>query len=151
LKNTDYKIYLWLSQNVSEIRRNLSDTPTIKVQDITRLDFINSKAMKHESVIAKADMMRYEIVFQFGGIYTDVDSISVRKFPSIFQQSFVSHIFAGWNNIQNAVFGMRKGSKFLKFVLESLKLNYEKTPEYQSRSVPKKTGPTFFTTMFVSQ
>ena len=63
----------------------------------------------------------------------------------------MSHTFAGWNNICNAVFGMGKGSKFLKFVLDSLKLNYEKSPKYESRSVPRKTGPTFFTTMFVSQ
>jgi len=68
---------LWLSQNISEIRRNLSDAPTIEIQDITkfafpeslknidkiillRLNMVNSKAMKHESVIANADMMRYE-------------------------------------------------------------------------------------------
>ena len=45
---------------------------------------------------------------------------------------------------------MGKNSKFLKFVIETLKLNYEKSPGYEKRNIPEKTGPTFLTSMFVS-
>ena len=75
---------------------------------------------------------------------------SLKKFPSLFQRSFVAHIFGNYNNICNGVFGMGKNSKFLKFVIETLKLNYEKSPGYEKRNIPEKTGPTFLTSMFVS-
>ena len=45
---------------------------------------------------------------------------------------------------------MAKGSNFLKFALDTIKLNYEKTPDYAARWVPGKTGPVFFTSIFVS-
>ena len=50
----------------------------------------------------------------------------------------------------NGIFGMAKGSNFLKFALDTIKLNYEKTPNYAARWVPGKTGPVFFTSIFVS-
>ena len=52
--------------------------------------------------------------------------------------------------IFNGIFGMAKGSKFLKFALETIKLNYEQTPDYTARWVPARTGPVFFTSVFVS-
>ena len=88
-------------------------------------------------------------MYQFGGIYLDTDSHSIKRFPKILQKSFVSYIFSGWNNIQNSVFGFSKHSRFLKFVIESLKLNWKK-PGYRNQSVPWKTGPTFLTSMLVS-
>ena len=41
-------------------------------------------------------------------------------------------------------------SIFWELNLDTLKANYEITPGYKLRSIPEKTGPTFFTTMFVS-
>ena len=52
--------------------------------------------------------------------------------------------------IFNGIFGMAKGSKFLKFALDTIKLNYEQTPDYAARWVPARTGPVFFTSVFVS-
>ena len=52
--------------------------------------------------------------------------------------------------IFNGIFGMAKGSNFLKFALDTIKLNYEQTPDYAARWVPAKTGPVFFTSVFVS-
>ena len=88
-------------------------------------------------------------MYQFGGIYLDTDSHSVKRFPKILQKSFVSYVFLVWNNICNCVFGFSKHSSFLKFVLESLKLNW-KRPGYKDQWAPGKTGPTFLTSMLVS-
>ena len=56
----------------------------------------------------------------------------------------------GYNNICNCVFGMSKNHPFLKFSLETLKLNYDEDPDYSKRWVPEKTGPIFLTAMLVS-
>ena len=46
-----------------------------------------------------------KIIYQYGGIYLDTDSVSVVKFPPIFRRSFVSHSL-GYRDLQNSVFGM---------------------------------------------
>ena len=81
----------------------------------------------------------------------DTDSVFVKPFAPVFLNSFVTHVFGGYNNICNCVFGMSKHSPFLKFALETLKLNYENdAEEYRKRSVPERTGPTFLTAMMVA-
>ena len=45
---------------------------------------------------------------------------------------------------------MNKGSQLLKYALETLKLNYENNPGYKDIYITDKTGPTFFTSVFVS-
>ena len=98
---------------------------------------------------------------------------SIKKYQTILQKSFVSYgggksfemksgkiVETNWNKILeitgfpylvfNGIFGMAKGSNFLKFALDTIKLNYEKTPNYAARWVPGKTGPVFFTSIFVS-
>jgi len=75
-------------------------------------------------------------------------AFSVKKFPKELKKSFVCYdssqiyIFAG-------VFGMTQHSSFLKFALDSMKLNFEKNPNYKNRWFSAKTGPVFFTTMFL--
>jgi len=89
LKNMDYQIFLWIDTEIEEIRRRLDNT-NIKVKDISSLTMINDVAMKYESIIAKADIMRLEIVYQYGGIYTDIDSIWHLFLLYFFQSSKVS-------------------------------------------------------------
>ena len=55
-----------------------------------------------------------EVVYQFGGIYLDTDSVCLEKFPEILQHSFVSHVLGGYNNVCNGVFGLPKHSGFLR-------------------------------------
>jgi len=144
--NTDYQIYLWTDQNTQNA---LKDPKGFVLKDIDSLSLINSDAVKEETNPgAKSDILRLEVVYQFGGIYLDTDSKCVLRFPKILQRSFVPYVFGGYNNICNCVFGMAKHSGFLKFVLESLKLNWVK-PGYRDQDVPGKTGPTFLTSMFV--
>ena len=76
----------------------------------------------------------------------DTDSRSVKPFVSIFLESFVCYD-AGWNTLVHSVFGMPAGSKFLRFVLESARLNF-KLEEFRKRIVYLRYGPTFIGKMF---
>ena len=91
-------------------------------------------------------LVRYEIVYQYGGIYLDTDSKSLESFGPIFQESFVCYV-SGYNTLDNSVFGMPVGSKFLRFVLESAKLNFQ-LEEFKKRIVYLRYGPTFLGKMF---
>ena len=84
------------------------------------------------------------------------DFVAVKKYE-ILQYSLIPIIGPMYLEITghpylifNGIFGMAKGSKFLKFALETIKLNYEQTPDYTARWVPARTGPVFFTSVFVS-
>ena len=117
-----------------------------------------------KDVGARSDLLRYEAVYQFGGIYMDTDSKSVKGFGPAFSHSFVTYSLAPWNLLQNSVFGMAKGSnplhwffviisilgsKFMSFVLESARIN-SKQKDYKKKPLHLRYGPTFLTSMFVS-
>jgi len=144
--NKDYEIILWTDEKTLSF---LQTPEGFKVKDINSVEFINTDAIKDETNPgAKSDIYRLEIVYQFGGIYTDTDSVCLKRFPEILQHSFVSHVFGGYNNIQNSVFGFPKHSAFLRFALDTLKRNWSR-PGYKDRYIPVKTGPVFLTSMFV--
>ena len=133
------------------------------------MKFINVDAIKDETNPgAKSDILRlevtyihvikeihsclnvfFQIIYQFGGIYLDTDSVCVRQFPSILRRSFVTHVFGGYNNLCNCVFGLARHSGLLRFSLETLRRSWA-MPGHRDRDVPGKTGPTFLTSMFVS-
>ena len=54
---------------------------------------------------------------------------------------------AGWNTLVHSVFGMPPKSKFLRFALESARLNF-KNEEFRKRIVYLRYGPTFLGKMF---
>ena len=56
-------------------------------------------------------LFSYEIIYQYGGIYLDTDSRSIRPFGSQFQNSFVC-FDAGWNTLGKAYSRKRNLSFF---------------------------------------
>ena len=76
----------------------------------------------------------------------DSDSQSLKPFDDLFQHSFVCYD-VGWNTLVHSVFGMPPGSKFLRFALESARLNFQ-NEEFRKRIVYLRYGPTFVGKMF---
>ena len=101
-------------------------------------------------------------MFKYGGIYIDVDTISIRPLGHHLRNSFVAYS-RSWHNVANSIFGfpqvsesritqlleLSQGSSFLKFVLEAAKLHFAEE-NYEKLKVPQQFGPTFFTTTLVS-
>jgi len=102
---------------------------------------------KEDNMGAKADIIRYEIVYRNGGVYYDTDSICVKPLNDVLTHSFVSSRVDEYHNVNNSVFGFPKGSRFLEFVLRLLRWNILKDP---NAWVPQKTGPVFFSGAFVN-
>ena len=137
-----YNVYLWTDRPESTAAQGVTVVDVRQLMDTS----VNRGMMATEQNMgALADMLRYEIVFQEGGIYTDVDAICMRPYErGVFKRPFVSHTFEPYNNISNAVFGFPVGSRFLGVVIGSL-------PAAAHRGdVPSRTGPVLFTQCFVA-
>merc|ERR1711992_422205 len=65
-----------------------------------------------EDIGAKTDLLKYEIVYKYGGIYSDTDSYSLARFGQEFSNSFVSYSGEPYNNLCASIFGMPKNSNF---------------------------------------
>lgn len=146
--NKDYKIMLWCDSNSYHLLQNKNWT----LIDVERFPLsirdILATEDRPEDIGARSDLLRYEAVYQFGGIYMDTDSHSVKSLIPVFSHSFVSYALDEWNLLVNGVFGMPKGSKFLSFVLESARMN-SKQKGYKNNTLYLRYGPTFLTSMFV--
>ena len=152
--NPEYQINLWLDQNTLEnkliserikIFGNTSDRRII-IRDVDEIRMENYDIFEAEkNVGSKADILRLELVYQEGGIYSDIDSVSMRSFDAFFRHSFVTYTLGIWNSISNACFGFPRNSNFLHFVLMSLRANY-----HAKDIVLHKTGPVFFNTCFIN-
>lgn len=134
-----YAINLWTDHPAEPIEG-------VVVRDASAPHLLNRKLYDAESNWgAKADILRYEIVYAEGGIYNDIDAISLKAFdPAVFAGAFVSHTFEPWNNLTNAVFGFPAGHPFLKFVIDSM------GDAAGEGDVARRTGPIFFTDRFVT-
>ena len=142
-QNKQYEIFLWVDNNSSlQTLQNQS----FHVQKIQTSLLINRDIYEQEKNYgAKADILRYEVVFQYGGIYFDIDSVAVKPFDGNFKKSFVT-FSPDYKNLSNAVFGFAKNSNFLHFVLKSLRTHYE---AFRKEWVPSRTGPAYFTSCFL--
>jgi len=152
--NKHCQVNLWTNENsanneaVQLIVEKNSNFAALDIESTLNWQ-VNRKIITEETNLgAKSDLLRYEIIYHFGGIYVDVDSISISRFPTDFRHSFVSHTFEPNNNIQCSIFGFPKNSKFLKFVLSHVQTNARLSQE-NDWPVPLRYGPPFLTTMFV--
>jgi mannosyltransferase OCH1-like enzyme len=142
--NPSYTVYLWTDNYCPDIEG-------IEIKQLFSFNIIDEEVLVNELSISRGaavDMIRYQIIYKYGGIYSDIDSIYMKPLDGNFTKSFVSYIFDKWNNISNAFFGFPKESKFMSFVLQSLKENISLNP-YQ-RDIPVRSGPIFFTSCYLN-
>lgn len=139
----DYEVWLWLDVLPS---RNL---PNVVYKQLGDLEFVTHETLSSiSSPVERSDIMRYEVVYQSGGIYVDIDMICQRPFDELLTVSFVSHTFGVYNNIQNAMFGFPAGAHFLKYVLSCVLQNYGQFHAKTDSFLPNRAGPPFFTACF---
>ena len=100
------------------------------------------------SPVERGDVMLYEIVYQFGGIYVDIDMTCQKPFDELLDLSFVSHTFGVYNNIQNAMSSFPPRSHFLHYVISCVVENYHNFNAKSDTFLPNRTGPPFFTACF---
>ena len=156
-KNPDYEYILW---NESEfIKRNFSSSLINKINEM-------------EEICGKADILRYEILYKYGGIYLDADSICIEPLNDLFkgikgfacyENEKVRNI--GWTNgnpeyddvlasthplIANGNIGFIKGHPILKEMLEYIENNDVSFGKTKKRAW-RTTGPGLLTRVYFSK
>lgn len=95
----------------------------------------------------KSDILRYEILFQFGGIYSDLDMICLKSFNDLISHKI--EFFGGQETntsedsagkivyLSNALIGSAKNHPVIKFCLDHL-ISQDESPK---ATVMERTGP----------
>ena len=139
----DWQYMLWTDQNVT---RNNFDLTWDFLQKTKRI----ANETGENKFAQLADLMRYEIVYKFGGFYVDTNMECFRSLESYTNHTLVVSHENGLpspNSCSNGFFGAIKGHPMLK---EMTNHNVLSKRNYESRSINVQTGPGFFG-MFVSK
>jgi mannosyltransferase OCH1-like enzyme len=109
-KNPSYKIRVWGNEELHSV------------------DWVNSqhiKAMLSWQLCGVADLMRYEILHQHGGVYVDADSVCLRSLDDWLLEP---NEFACWENefarpglIGTSCLASTSGSSFFKEIIDDVK------------------------------
>ncbi len=130
--NPEWEVKLWTDDNVLPVIENMRNR---------NLFFAET------NVAARVDLLRYELIYQHGGVYLDADTKSLA--PNSLERmthAFVTVSGPPWFNNGNAQFGFAKGSEFLAYVIRCAG-----DPRVRMLSeIPSRTGPTMFTTCVLS-
>lgn len=147
--NPGWDVRLWLSHPTLGAER--LDHPTARferqahaiIRGMRNRDLFDAET----NVAAKVDLLRYEIVYQKGGVYLDADTLSLG--PGSLERmthAFLTVSGEPWCNTGNAQFGFAAESEFLDYVID-----HARDPRVRGQScITRRTGPTFLTTCALS-
>ena len=125
-----YQFYIWNDDNI----------PKLLNQDL--YDSASHYAMK-------ADILRYELLYIFGGIYIDCDFWCIRSIDKLIRDLNLKGFSAYESDefIAIGIMGFRKGHDFLLYLLNNIEFNvFKRVKNNQDwSSVPDLTGPKYFT------
>jgi mannosyltransferase OCH1-like enzyme len=116
-------------------------------ENIHEIDLYNQKFYDDtENFGVKSDLLRWEILYKYGGMYVDIDYECLRPFD-LFHQLYdfytgVQPLDSGMLQLNNALIGSIPGHPILKHCIETIK------DHWHLKGAPKKTGPVHFTQSF---
>lgn len=143
--NPEYIINLWVDRNYE------CSIDGVQIINISSIDIINKHELNMvDNYGAKADILRLEILYKYGGIYSDIDSKSLKPFDDVFLKDTVTYIESCWNNLCNAFLCFSKENEFIRYCIECLPYSYKMflQSELKKNDWYLFIGPTFVTTCF---
>jgi mannosyltransferase OCH1-like enzyme len=123
--NPDYEVFLWLDR---DLPHGFATEEAVKPTRIEQLDLELLPLMN--KMAARIDYIRYEVMYRFGGIYCDIDSVPLNPFDGNLESAFVSY----GNDIQNSFFGFAPRSNFMSSMLKAIS-------HYRYMSDSERGGP----------
>jgi FkbM family methyltransferase len=118
-------------------------------KNINKLKLINKIAFnKTENLGAKSDILRYEILYQFGGLYIDTDFECIKPFDEL---HFLNDFYTGIHDykdstIPNGLIACSPRHRIIWHCISQLKNVFSNE---DSNKIMEQTGPYFFTKQIV--
>lgn len=123
-KNSDYTHYLWTDDNLPEIPERLKD--------------MYDEMYKQKDYVYCADMLRWIVVYQYGGWYLDIDWEYVKNLNEMDLSNKDGVVFGHWGvgwtgcdyTITNNVFAFAKEHPMVKHMIDTMPvdLGYQNAP-----------------------
>lgn len=111
--------------------------------DKNLINLFNQKIYNRSYTLAqKSDIARYEILYNYGGIYIDSDFYNIQNIEKLLNNI---HLFSGYESkdfIAIGLMGFEKNNSYLKKLILNIELNYNL---YINNNIPNQTGPVYFT------
>jgi len=135
-KNPDFEYILW---------------DEAKLQELFPNGLICQNQYEQMPIYAgKSDVLRYEILYHFGGFYADADCICFRKFEDFL---FENDSFAAYENewmcgmlIGSSCIGATKNNRLMKLVMDEIAgMDYGPDSDLANVNPVKTTGPRLLT------
>ncbi len=151
--NRDYAIFFWIDDHtLNNNIKLLLQIYDIEIKHIHEIqdDYILHQLSKFDNYGYKADILRMHIVYEYGGIYTDIDSIWLKPFDENFHYDFITYRNdIECKNIGNPLFGFSKKSIILADVIRNLEKSIDCIMKIQDFSkirshIPIMTGGDLF-------
>lgn len=97
----------------------------------------------------KADILRLEVLFKYGGVYLDTDFFCCKSLAGLHEKfDFYACIVDNWFTVANGVIGAKAGHELIGRCLDALQV--DKSIEHKNNNIMLTTGPYFFTTQIVN-
>ena len=129
-KNPDWQYFLWTDDNISE------------------LNIINKdKFLKANNPGMKSDILRYEVLYQYGGIYVDTDFQCLSSFDKFLNLDFFTGI--AYNTTVELYIGLI-GCIPKHKIIEDCILNMKSVREGNWEEIFNSTGTYYFTRNFIN-
>lgn len=130
--NPDWEYRLWTDENIHELFPLYNQC----FYDQT------------ESMGVKSDLLKWEIIYRFGGIYVDVDFECLHSFDFLnFRYDFYTAyqpLDAFFVQLGAALYAASPGHPILKHCIETIK------DDWHEKGAPKKSGPVHFSKSFMA-
>jgi mannosyltransferase OCH1-like enzyme len=125
-KGEDWQYILWTEESIKNLK------------NFKNIDFYNIS----QNVGQKSDLLRYAILYEYGGVYLDTDFLLIKNFDQFLGLDFFCGIsYDSEPNVFNGLIGSSIGNK----IIESL-LTLDKPLTYADpMSLMDSTGPFFLT------
>jgi len=107
LLNPKYKFILWTDENLPVFLHNQKE-----------YDFLKNPT-------AKADLLRLEILYQFGGIYTDADTICMHSIRKVIKGLTLLGMTGLHGNVANGFLGCTQQHPAFKEILDKIPSHFE--------------------------
>ena len=162
--NTEYRVICWVDDNsMSSETKDFLLNCGLEIENIYKYININghdNSGLENyvlnllnvfDNYGYKADIIRLYVVFKYGGIYSDIDSVWLKPLDHNFDYDFVSYrIDHECSNCTNSFFGFHKQSVFIKNAIFNLKftINCFAAPKNYylfKMHIPVITGPVYLT------
>lgn len=137
---------------VNEIKKINDDYELIEWND-HNIDFelINQKLFNDmENLGAKSDILRFEILYKYGGIYMDYDNLQIKKFDDLLEYDFFTgtHELAP-QQIWMGVVGSKPNNEICKKYLDGLSMS-PPIGRHEIDRVMNETGPNYLTNIVLN-